>query len=161
MMRILLYMYTFCHYHDVVLNLRHNLPATMEFVIVKLSFLPPFSLLRFKRTWRLLMSFHYWLLLWWRRLRLLFKPSQSALIRIDEFIEGFPYATQCAFNGRASWSQFIGVQIHVKVDCCCGCDSLLSSPFLLLIYTLVLIMPFCSWVRVFHIDFRSNIYFKD
>lgn len=33
--------YTFCHYHDVMLNLRHNLPATMEFVIVKPSYFFP------------------------------------------------------------------------------------------------------------------------
>lgn len=55
-----------------------------SFTIVKLSYLFPLALLRFKRTWKLLMWFHCWPLLWWKRLRLLFKQSQNALIHTDE-----------------------------------------------------------------------------
>lgn len=55
-----------------------------DFAIVILSYFFCFLLLRFKRTWKQSMSFHYWLLLWWRRLKLLFKASQSALNHTDE-----------------------------------------------------------------------------
>lgn len=101
------------------LNFRHNLPARIDFTtIVKLSYFFPFALLRFKKTWKLLMWFHYWPLLWWKRLRLLFKQSQNALIHTDELKSFICHTTYMCIQWEASWPQINGVQIHVKVDCC-------------------------------------------
>lgn len=109
-------------------------------------------MLRFKRTWKQSMSFHYWLLLWWRRLRLLFKASQNALNRTDEW--KFFLRRTHALDGRLHhpWAPewkfmltFIGVVDLISWD-------FAFSYF----FFLRLIMPYFLWVQTFQIDFGSK-----
>lgn len=107
-----------------------------------------FLLLRFKRTWKQSMSFHYWLQLWWRRLKLLFKVSQSALILTDKLKLFHGEHILYIICSRWDWKFMLEV---------IGVIDVISSWYLgCFFFFLVLIVPSFSRVQTFQIDFGSR-----
>lgn len=75
------------------------------------------------------MSSHYWLLLWWRRLRLLFKASQSVQIHIGEtnYLSAPLYSSAHVVVRVHTWFQWAGMPSTVTAWCLV--ISCFSEPF--------------------------------